>query len=58
LYFVQRQDLLYNVNIISSNVAVTTSLLLYGSDELSIDENAQIFAFVENYIEKSDRFII
>ena len=58
LYFVQRQDLLYNVNRISSNVAVTTSLLLYGSDELSIDENAQIFAFVENYIEKSDRFII
>ena len=46
------------MNEICNDVEITEKLLLYGSDSLTLDENSKIFTLVENYIMKSDRFVI
>ena len=33
-------------------------LLLYGSDQLSLDENKQVFNHVQRFIKESNRFVI
>ena len=56
LYTMQRRDLLSQPRLFSNGLAITTDLLLFGSDQLSTENNKLMFQLVETYIGDSGRF--
>ena len=57
LYCSQRKELFNGISSIC-NLAISTDLLLYGSNELGTDINRMIFDLVENFIKESGRFAL
>ena len=57
-YTLCRKTLFHNLNWLSENFVLDTKLLICGHLELSNEQNIQIFKHVQNYIKRSNRFLM
>ena len=57
-YTLCRKNLFDNLNWLSENFVLDTKLLICGHLELSNEQNIQIFKHVQNYIKRSNRFLM
>ena len=56
LHNIARNQFIEQINLLCTNVVVSTDLLLYGSNMLTIEQNKNLFALVEKYIIETGRF--
>ena len=58
LFTAERINFLTQLRWLCKDIRITTKLLLYGNEDLCVEDNCQIFALVEKYILETGRFVI